>query len=475
MKKIVLLSLLIFCSSCISTGRIVVFNKPSARDFKIFPNRLVCSEAEGKSPFIKSSSFELPDLDKWVSKFSPRKETELEEFLINSKTTSFIVVRNDSILYEKYFNGLTPDQHDIVFSVGKVVITSLLAIALDEGTIKNLDQKVAEFIPSFKDGGKERLSLRHMLQMNSGINHDEYKRIWKTAQTYYGRNLDRMVDNVKVDYEPGTKFRYKSMETQILGRCIEEASGMSIAAYLEEKLWKPMEMENNACFTLDRKGGTARMYGGLGICSNDILKLGKLFLQDGMYNGKRIISEEWIKQIQNRSLEKGEWYGYKNGWWRDTAVEENFLEPDDFFAAGYQGQYLFISPKTNTMVLRQGLGKGDVKWSISIHNLIYEINKEFAHKEELTIDQPEKFIGKYSLGENKYLEVEYDGDEKWATTFYEDDKRSKKLKMVSYCKRSIFHRTNFHRLLFEVKDGKVVSLYYDDESDTPKHYIKDKS
>ncbi len=465
--------LFIFITSCAPTSKVLWYNVPSVKDAKLFPQITLEASPNAAWPFVEKQNWQVPTLEKWVGKKGAGYDN-FESFLEATNTTAFIVIRNDSVLYENYFNGLSNEEPDIVFSLNKVFITSLLDIAIKEGYIKNLKQKVSDFIPSFKQGGKSKVTIENVLDMNSGLNHDDYQKLFSSGLLYYNSNLDKLIDKAKAEYEAGQAFTYKSMDTQILGRCIEIATGRDIIDYIQEKIWNPLGMEYPAYFTRDREDGDERMFGGLEVSSRDLVKLGKLFLDDGKWNGESIIRSSWIKDIRNRKLEKGKWYGYKYGWWRDTQFDQHFLDSEDFFGAGYKGQFLYISPENNTIILRQGSNKGGITWSPTLGKLsdLLGGNGNYNHV-SVSADNPGDLLGKYVVDDERYFKVNKNENGRWWIELFENEKRKKKIKLKTFCSKSLFSLKHFLRVIFDVDGEQVKGIYWDTwELGSPEYYEK---
>jgi len=448
--KSVVVGMLLILSSC-AFPRFLINNKPSIYDDKNFPTtHIEKTESEDCHHGLINAPTELPALEEWVLGSYDEENKSIEEFLEETNTTAFIVVRNDSLLFESYHNDYEPTEQNIVFSVCKSIITSLVDIALQKGHIESLDQSVSDFIPSFKDDGKEAVKIKHLLNMTSGLHHDDYGNLLQTGATYYHSNLDKVIDGSKVKIEPNKEFIYKSMDTQILGSCIEAASQQNIVSYLQEHLWEPLGMCNGASFTLDsKKNKNARMFGGLAISSNDLLKFGLLFLNDGIHNGERIISKEWIEQIKNRKAKKGSWYGYENGWWRDTFVGKSYLEDQDFYAAGFFGQYIYIDPNNNTMMIRLGENKGKVRWQKCMSKLSKRLNNAPFNPYFSKI-RPNAICGEYRSNDDQmlYISCKDTLERTWKMQWHKNQNHKMSAIMQSSCENTIYNLFKNISLIF---------------------------
>ncbi len=470
----------ILCYTCFlsllscTAGRILVFNQPSVEDLKHFPANKITAAPSGKNPFVEDSNINhIPSPCLWTTHQKEICNQGLDDFLDDSNTNAFVIVRNDSILYEQYRARYAPDEPKIIFSITKVFITSLLAILLEEGTIKSLDQKVASFLPSFNLTGKKDISLRHLLQMTSGINHDEYRKLAKSVIIYYHPDLDKFMNKTKLEHQVGQQFVYKSIDTQILGRCMEEATGKSISDLLQEKIWNPLKMEHDGFFTLDRKNGNERMYGGMAVSSRDLLKIARLYLNNGLWDGKQIIPQDWVKTIENRATTNNKWWGYTNGWWLDTYVQADFTQNKDYFAAGYNGQVLYINPEDNIIILRQGKNKGGIKWYTALSHLGKLLGQNDPNKATLDIlKNPELFSGVYHNHNNKTIHLSFDHiKQKWEAIIREDAE-SQTIKCHFHSPLVLTNFRKLFNLMFDVKNGAVKGLYLDKIKEKPLYFSK---
>lgn len=276
-----------------------------------------------------------------------------------------LIIQNDSVVYEKYTGEMAADKIAGVFSVTKSVTSLLCGIAVDEGYVKSVDDAVTEYIPELKqrDSLWQKLTIRHLLDMRSGLDFDDtyslsikgkdLKCLHAMADLNYGSNIPAQVKKLKFRCEPGTEHNYESMSTEILGMVIERATGRSFADYLEEKVWKPIGMESPGYISYDsKKHHTPHAFGGLALTIYDLAKIGRLYLNSGEWNGKRIVSESWIQQSTTYSDENE---GYHFCWYNTSSIGADKPEHPGFYALGIRGQVLFVNPYKNLIMVRLGL------------------------------------------------------------------------------------------------------------------------
>ncbi|MBR1889857.1 MAG: serine hydrolase [Alloprevotella sp.] len=282
-----------------------------------------------------------------------------------TETQGVLIVQNDSIVYEKCKGDITPDKISGVFSITKSVTSLLCGIAVDEGCIKSIDDPVTDYLPELKkkDPMWQKLTIRHLLDMRSGLDFDDtyslslkiknIKRLHAMAKLNYGRNIMAQVKKLKFRCEPGTEYRYESMTTEILGIIIERATRRKFADYLEEKVWTPLGMESQAYMNYDsKKHHTAHAFGGLALTMRDLAKIGRLYLSRGDWNGKRIVSESWIKQSTSYSRDNE---GYHFCWYNTSCIGADKPEYPGYYAMGIRGQVLYVNPHRHLIMVRLGL------------------------------------------------------------------------------------------------------------------------
>ena len=252
-----------------------------------------------------------------------------------------LIIQNDSIVYEKCTGEMAVDKIAGVFSVTKSVTSLLCGIAVDEGYIGSIDDPVTVYLTELLKANPmwQKLTIRHLLDMQSGLDFDDtyslrlqdLKRLNAMSRLYYGRNIKAQVKKLKFRCEPGTEYRYESMTTEILGLVIERATGRRFADYLEEKVWT---------------------FGGLALTMLDLAKIGRLYLNKGVWDGKRIVSESWIEQSTAYSADNE---GYHFCWYNTSCIGADKADYPGYYAMGIRGQILFVNPYKNLIMVRLGL------------------------------------------------------------------------------------------------------------------------
>ena len=279
--------------------------------------------------------------------------------LADAKNASaFLVARTDAVVLERYWRGLGPEGQTNSASMAKTITSLLIGIARDEGLIQSLDQPAATWIPAWRNDARRKITLRHLLQMHAGLQPmGEYTDPFSdAAYLALGTDLRYVVDHVPLVEEPGTRFDYNNVNYQVLGFVLEAATGKRYAEWLSAKLWAPLGARD-AWLWLDRERGDARTYGYLFASPEDWARVGLLLLHGGEWNGRRLISREYLREMRQPSPTESV-YGL-GVWLADNAYqakeqEELFLDPDTFRLDGHSKQRVYISPASSVVVVRVG-------------------------------------------------------------------------------------------------------------------------
>ncbi|HEU4497485.1 MAG TPA: serine hydrolase [Flavobacterium sp.] len=301
---VIALTTLLFMSSC-QLSRYIVYNFADIKDYKIFSSRALAND----SVQFKFHAADKPAFPKKItSQFDAKltKEMAFDAYLEKNKTVAFLIIKNDTIQYEKYFRGY--DEANIVpsFSMAKSVTSILIGCAIDDGLIKSAEEPVTNYIPELKKNGFDKVSLRHLLQMTSGIafNESYVNPFGDAASFYYGTNLRKEIRKMRLKGEPGKQFEYASGSTQLLGLVLERSlKNKTITQYLQEKIWKPLGMEYDASWSTDRKtDGLEKTFCCINARARDFAKIGRLYLNKGNWNGNRLYRRNGWKSRQ-RSIQ----------------------------------------------------------------------------------------------------------------------------------------------------------------------------
>ena len=306
-------------------------------DYKYFDNR----DIEGSNP------------QPWAihKKYNTVAESDaLQNLNAGGKTKSFLVIKNDSILFEKYYDGYDQNSLSNSFSVAKSIVTSMMGKAIMEGKIKGLDQPVSDYFEEYKEGLASELTVGDLAKMSSGMKWSEkyYNVINITSESYFTKDLRSVILRQKIIDKPGQGFRYSSGDTQLLGMVIEKATGVSLSEYLTEKFWKPMGAENNALWQIDSENyGMEKAYCCIAGTARDFARFGKLYINKGKWNDEVILDSSFVELSIQPSFEDSPYYGY--GWWL-----YDYEGKKVFTMNGHRGQFIISFPEENIIIARQG-------------------------------------------------------------------------------------------------------------------------
>ncbi|MER1046242.1 serine hydrolase [Pseudomonas aeruginosa] len=290
------------------------------------------------------------------------REVALNDWLVASGTTGILVIADDQVAYEHYFQGYDAQSRAISWSVGKSVVSALVGMALAEGSIGSLDDPVSNYAPSLKGSGYDGVPLRDVLQMASGIDFSEdyadpNAGINQLAQTIaLGGSADAWVAKLQRASEPGRQHHYVSADTQVLGMVLKGATGRSLTDYMADKLWSRLGVECSGSWLTDNSGAELA-FGGLNLCLRDYARFGLLYLHDGRnLAGQQILPASWVRESvrpQQDYLRPGRYqeegqpnlgYGYQ--WWVPQSDEGEYM------AVGVYGQFVYVNPTRRVVIAK---------------------------------------------------------------------------------------------------------------------------
>ncbi|MGB1307354.1 MAG: serine hydrolase domain-containing protein [Oceanihabitans sp.] len=285
-------------------------------------------------------------------------ETEgLNEINKTNGTIAFLIIKNDSIWFENYYDGFNQSSKSNSFSMAKSYVSALLGKAIMDGYIKDVNQPVSDFFPQYSEGLAAKMTVGDLSTMSSGTNWDEayYSPLSITTRAYFDDDLEKVIHGLKVVEAPGKKFKYASGDTQLLAMVIEKATGKKLYNYLTESFWKPLGSENQAFWQVDSDDhDLVKAYCCIASNAKDFARFGKLYKDHGKWNGKQLLDSAFVaKSIVPRFPESPE-YGY--GWWLKNVGDKQF-----FMMRGHLGQYVIVEPTDNVIIVRLGHSKGPKK------------------------------------------------------------------------------------------------------------------
>ena len=289
-----------------------------------------------------------------------------DELLASTETTAFLIIKDDRLIYENYFNGYERGSINTSFSVAKSFVSALVGISIDEGLIDSVDDPITKYIPELqnKDSRYSAITIKNLLSMASGLRYlEEETPFSDDTKTYYDPNLRAIALSAVIEGEPGERFHYNNYNYLLLGIILERATGMPVAKYMEEKLWKPLGMEAPASWSLDSEtNGFEKMESGINARAIDFAKFGRLYLNNGSdWNGEQTISEKWVSTSTSANSTNDPSMEYQYGWWI-YPPQDDVDNNRHFSARGNLGQFIYVALEERLVIVRHGYDFGNVNW-----------------------------------------------------------------------------------------------------------------
>lgn len=288
------------------------------------------------------------------------KDMAMDDFLTLTSATSLVVVKDNNITFEDYFQGTGEFDQRISWSVAKSFLSALFGIAVDEGLIKDLNAPVTDYVPSLVGSGYDGVSIKNVLQMSSGVYFNEDYADFNSDINRFGRvmalggSFDEFAASLTSDRKQGTYMHYVSLDTHVIGMVLRAATGRSIEDYFNEKLWSKLGTERDAIYITDSTG-QPMVLGGLNLISRDYARMGKLYRDKGLLNGQQIVPAQWIEDSitpdaphlmpgKRDTSDSKMGYGYQ--WW----IPDN--PKQEFMAFGIYGQHIYVNREFNVVIVK---------------------------------------------------------------------------------------------------------------------------
>jgi CubicO group peptidase (beta-lactamase class C family) len=307
-----------------------------------------------------------------------KKELSADDLRLFAETNThaFLVLQGGKLKFERYWNGYDQETLSNSFSIAKTLVAMMVGIALEEGKIKSLDQPASDFLPYFRGGGREKVTIRHLLTMSSGLDFKENDTGYFAllGRTYYGNDLAEVVKDFGVEEEPGKIWWYRSGDTAVVGLILEKAYNKSVSELFSEKIFSRIGAERDALWTTDGGNNHELSFCCFNSTAREFARIGQLMLNEGKWKGEQIIPADYYREMTtsaklnyrsgNQPFER---YGYYTHLFKHKGL--NIISPN-----GYRGQYIFVIPEKNAVVVR--LGASD--WTKQkMENFLFEDNYWF--------------------------------------------------------------------------------------------------
>ena len=273
----------------------------------------------------------------------------VDSFMESGKLSGLLIMKDGEILLERYRAGMTADQRWTSFSVAKSVTSTLVGAAVHDGYIKSIDDPVTRYIPQMKGSAYDRVSVRQLMMMASGIrwNEDVFDFNSDYMKLFSGDFIAPMMDRPQI-HPAGSTFHYNTADTNLVGTLVMQATGKPLSTYLSEKIWAPYGMEKDAAWLLvngKETGGAC-----ISMTLRDYGRFGEFIREGAMIDGKPVVPDGWIADATSSHIATG-WgdVGYGYLWWVN--------KDKTFRALGVFGQFIFVDIPNKIVIV--GLGAWD--------------------------------------------------------------------------------------------------------------------
>jgi CubicO group peptidase (beta-lactamase class C family) len=300
---------------------------------------------------------------------------DLDSFLEATGTRAFLVVHHDRLVYEKYFQGADEEDLQTSFSAAKSFVSTLVGIAVDQGLLEVTDP-ITAYLPELEERDERfaDITVRDLLTMSSGLHYVEDGLPWSDdALTYYGTDLRELaLTHTHVEEPAGETWRYDNYHPLLLGLILERVTGTSVSDFMATNLWKPLGAEADATWSLDSEAsGFEKMESGLNARPRDFARFGLMMLHDGQWNGRRILSGDWVAEAAAASRESDPAEFYQYLWWVGPPEDDGEAS---FYAHGKYGQLVGVFPAQDMVVVRLGSTDGGVDWQAWLRGLAARVS-----------------------------------------------------------------------------------------------------
>ena len=334
------------------------FGQPSLSSPTYFVNRTAAARSPAPLPTSDTEATILVKESKHTSYRS------FDELLEQNHTRAFLVVRDDAVVYERYFRGASSTTQLPSFSMSKTFAAVLVGAALEQGVLGSRDDRLVSYVPELaKKSGYGDITLEHLLRMTSGI--DFVEDSYAGGAFFYTTDLRARMYAYDVRWPAGSHYLYGSIGMQLLWDAMNRRlGGMTVTQYFEERVWGPIGAEHASVWSLDSaSSGIEKLFGGFAATTRDQARIGLLFLHGGAMNGHAVVSPEWVRESLAldpvaavvRTTDGDVRRGKYQWFWS--------LDGRSYFAKGYRGQYVLVIPDRRMVFVRFGDDYGDVDWT----------------------------------------------------------------------------------------------------------------
>ncbi len=346
-------------------------------DYRHFQNAPIVRATDASSlPSAAGRQVRLPDF----------RGEPFDAVMARTGTVAIVIVKDGKVLLERYYNGHQRESIVTSFSVAKSFVSALVGVAIRDGHIAGVDEPITRYLSELavRDQRFTRITIRHLLEMRSGILFDEgYGAPWSDAAKFYlAPDLVNKLNGLTIERAPDEQYHYSSGDTQLLGTIIQRATGAPLPRYLQEKIWQPMGAAYDASWSIDsQEGRQPKAFCCINARALDFARFGLVYLNDGKFNGNEIVPADWVRQSTQVREHPGatpaaRWNveapnrhsaAYYTWQWRrapdvDKTSEIGVKPGQDFYAQGHLGQFIYVAPAEQMVIVRVGKQYGNAWW-----------------------------------------------------------------------------------------------------------------
>lgn len=280
----------------------------------------------------------------------------LQDYLSLNRVAGLLVLKNSRIAAEEYYFGNSAQTRWMSMSVAKSISSTLVGAAMQDGCIGTIDDLLTRYLPELKGSGYEHVSIKHLLQMTSGVRWDdtptnpdsERRKMLDLQIAQKPGAIMRFMASLPSVAQPGTRWNYSTGETHVVGALLRAATGRSVAQYLSEKIWSRSGMEADATWWLDSPEGLEVAGSGISATLRDYGRFGLFIMNDGVIGGEHVLPENWVMESGSPREIGGQRVEYGFMWW---PVPEGSRNVGAFSARGLFGQYIYINPRERVVIV----------------------------------------------------------------------------------------------------------------------------
>lgn len=285
---------------------------------------------------------------------------DTERFLAETDTSALLVLKGGKVRYERYMLTGGRNVNWLSMSVAKSFVSAAVGIAVEEGLIGDIEEPVTKYVPSLAGSAYDGVRIKDILQMSSGARWNEDYSDPESDINRFGRimaiggSLNEFAATLEREHDPGTHNHYNSTDTQVLGQLLVNATGQSVAEYMEAKLWKPLGMESDGYWLVD-SDGMEMVFGGLNATARDYAKLGELYRNGGNWNGRQLLRADWVSAsvtpdaphlTPEAKADDVFPVGYGYQWWIPAG------DQGEYAAIGVYNQFIYVNPTRDLVIVK---------------------------------------------------------------------------------------------------------------------------